>query len=253
VLTRPVFDKFPDPIVSSIPPKISVFIPCLDEEDNVAGALDKVFTAADEVGITCEAVVFDDGSTDRTSEVVEKYRRDHPQRAIVLVRHEKPIGVASNFIDGAFIATGEYYRMVCGDNIEPLETHKAIFSAIGTADIVVPAYRQILNRRPHRVVISKLFTFLVNRISGNRIGYYNGGPVFRRRDVMRYHVETSGFGFQAEFLTRLLALGRTCRQLPLVADDREGSTALSFRNLVSVGHSFLNIGLRRLRVVIFKP
>jgi hypothetical protein len=70
---------------------------------------------------------------------------------------------------------------------------------------------------------------------------------------MRYHVETSGFGFQAEFLTRLLALGRSCRQLPLVADDREGSTALSFRNLVSVGHSFLNIGLRRLRVVIFKP
>jgi hypothetical protein len=37
-----------------------------------------------------------------------------------------------------------------------------------------------------------------------------------------------------------------------VSIDREGSGSLNFRNFVSVGHSLLKIGLRRMRVALFK-
>jgi len=93
---------------------------------------------------------------------------------------------------------------------------------------------------------------LVNIASGRRLHYYNGLPLFRRRDVMRFHVEATGSGYQAEFLLRLLQEGRTYIEIPLVAEDREGSGSLNLRNFISVGYSIFKIGLRRLREVLFR-
>jgi hypothetical protein len=59
------------------------------------------------------------------------------------------------------------------------------------------------------------------------------------------------FGYQAEFLTRLISEGATLKQIPLVSYDREGSTAINIKNLLSVTHSLLTIALRRLRIVLF--
>jgi hypothetical protein len=69
---------------------------------------------------------------------------------------------------------------------------------------------------------------------------------------MRFHVECSGFGYQAEFLTRLISEGATFKEIPLIAYDREGSAAMSLRNLLSVTHSLITIALRRLRIVLFE-
>jgi hypothetical protein len=103
-----------------------------------------------------------------------------------------------------------------------------------------------------RTVISKLYTCLVNLASGNRLAYYNGNALYLRAHVMRFHVECSGFGYQAEFLTRLISEGATYKELPLVAYDREGSTALNVKNLLSVTHSLMTIALRRMRIVLFE-
>lgn len=227
-------------------PDIAIFIPCLNEESYVVGAIQKVVDAARRAAITLEIIVIDDGSTDRTSDVVREYARAHPEIPLQLVRNPRRLGVSKNFVEAAFRVSGRYYRLVPGDDIEPLDTHVAIFEALGTADILLPVYTTIEGRPPARTVISKLYTAIVNGLSGNRIGYYNGGPVVLRDDVHRYHVDATGAGFQAEFVTRLISVGRQYRELFVVASDREGSTALSFRNFLSVTHSFLKIALRRL-------
>jgi hypothetical protein len=69
---------------------------------------------------------------------------------------------------------------------------------------------------------------------------------------MRFHVECSGFGYQAEFLTRLISEGATYKEIPLVAYDREGSAAINIKNILSVTHSLMTIALRRLRIVLFE-
>jgi hypothetical protein len=81
-----------------------------------------------------------------------------------------------------------------------------------------------------------LWTRLVNLASGQRLHYYNGLPLYLRRDVMRFHVEATGLGYQAEFLLRLLQEGRSYIEVPMVASDRGGSTALNLRNFISVGY-----------------
>jgi hypothetical protein len=89
-------------------------------------------------------------------------------------------------------------------------------------------------------------------VSGRRLHYYNGLPLFRRRDVTRFHVEATGLGYQAEFLLRLLQEGRSYIEIPLVASDREGSVSLDFRNFVSVGYSIFRIAIRRVGNLVRK-
>jgi hypothetical protein len=92
---------------------------------------------------------------------------------------------------------------------------------------------------------------LINLASGYRLSYYNGTPLYLRALVMRFHVECTGFGYQAEFLTRLISEGMTYKEIPLVAYDREGSGDQYQESAVG-GHSLMTIALRRLRIVLFE-
>lgn len=225
---------------------VSFFVPCHNEERNVAGVLDKLATVATGLGLAYEILVFDDCSTDRTVEVVNNYRASHPGIPVRLFLNEINRGVARNFIEGAFHGSGTYYRLVCGDDVEPIETLHKVLANMGKADIVIPYHTEVIGRSLYRRVISKSYTLLVNIASGRRLHYYNGLPLYRRRDVQRFHVEATGSGYQAEFLLRLLQEGRSYIEVPLVASDREGSGSLNFRNFVSVGYSIFKIAMRRL-------
>jgi glycosyltransferase involved in cell wall biosynthesis len=232
--------------------EVSFFVPCYNEEKNVVGAIEKLVSVAAQQKITYEILVFDDCSRDKTVEVVKQYTAAHPELPLRLFTNRVNRGVARNFFEGAFRSSGRYYRLVCGDDVEPITSHLALLQQLGKADIIVPYFTEIGGRKMHRHIISHFYTWLVNRASGYRLRYYNGCPIYRRYDVMRFHLETTGFGYQAEFLTRLLHEGKSYVEIPLISIDREGSGSLNFRNFVSVGHSLLKIALRRMRVALFK-
>jgi glycosyltransferase involved in cell wall biosynthesis len=232
---------------------VSFFVPAYNEEANIVGTITKIVHCARVLNLSYEIIVFDDASQDATVEVVKRYQSGHRDDvALTLVANKINQGVSRNFVEGAFMARGEHYRLVCGDDVEPIDTHLAIMRHRGDADIVVPYYTRIEGRSVVRHVLSWLYTRLVNLCSGNSLRYYNGCPLYRRSDVLRWHVETTGFGYQAEFLTRLLQEGRTYLEVAVVSCDREGSGSVNVRNAVSVGHSLLKIALRRLRVYLFK-
>jgi glycosyltransferase involved in cell wall biosynthesis len=239
--------RLPDSVLD-----ISFFVPCYNEEANVLGAIDKLVRACTKLGLSYEILVFDDCSRDRTVEVVENYRSANPGVPVRVFVNSVNRGVARNFFEGAFRARGRHYRLVCGDDVEPLESHERLLQHMGDADVIVPYFTSIKGRPLHRHLLSRAYTWLVNRASGNSLQYYNGCPIYRRFDVLRFHVETTGFGYQAEFLTRLIYEGRSLVEVPLVSIDREGSGSVNIRNGVSVGHSLLKIALRRMRVSLFE-
>ena len=231
---------------------VSFFVPCYNEEANVIGAIENLVQASKISGISYEILVFDDCSQDRTVDCVKAYQNSQPGLPIRIFTNEINRGVSRNFVEGAFMGKGKYYRLVCSDVIGPLETHLGILRHMGQADIIIPYFTEIRGRKAYRHFISRLYTALVNLASGYSLRYYNGCPLYKRYDVMRFHVEATGFGYQAEFLTRLLHENKSYLEIPLISVDREGSGSLNLRNFLSVAHSLLKIALRRLRVYLFK-
>jgi glycosyltransferase involved in cell wall biosynthesis len=231
---------------------ISFFVPCYNEEANVIGAIEKLAEISKIEGLRYEILIFDDCSADRTVTVVEDYCERHPQTPVHLFINTTNKGVSRNFFEGAFRARGKHYRLVCGDDVEPLESHLKLIRHMGEADIIIPYFTKIGGRKLYRHLISHLYTKIVNVCSGYRLRYYNGCPIYTRYDLLRFHVETTGFGYQAEFLTRLLREGKTFIEVPIESIDREGSGSLNLRNFLSVAHSLLKIALGRLRVYLLK-
>lgn len=238
----------PDPI------DLTVLIPCKNEEENVAGTLQTVISALQPLGCTYEILVVDDGSADRTSEVVTDYAKAHPEVPVTLRRNPRNLGLSRTFVDGAFAGRGKYFRLVCGDNVEPVETIHTIVSKMGEADMIVPYHREKVGSAL-RVGISSFYTFLVNLFSGYQLHYYNGNPLFLRHHVMRWHPYSFGFGFQADLVTRLLDEGASFVEVPIEAMRREKRGPASYlnpRNFVSTSHTLYEIFRRRLNRIVFE-
>jgi len=234
---------------------ITIVVTCYNEGDLIQKTLDNVSSALMEAGASFEIIVVDDASKDNSTDQILSFIQKYPERSIVLKANSKNRGLANNYIDTSFVGKGRFYRLCCGDDPEPRDVLVNIFRHIGKADMVIPFQKQsqVAGKSSFRKLLSRTFTHLVNLISGYKIEYYNGLAIHLRYNVMRYHPSSYGFGFQADMITRLLDEGVTYMQIPSTSIDRKGeaSTALNTRNILSVGHTLLELAIRRIRRAMY--
>jgi glycosyltransferase involved in cell wall biosynthesis len=234
---------------------LTIVIPCLNEEAHIRDTLDTVASAMGELPHSYEILVIDDGSTDKTAPIVESYSRQHPEVPIRLHRNLRNRGLTRSYVDGAFLGRGKYYRLVCGDNPEPKEALLAVFNELGKADMIIPYHSAVEGKPFLRRTLSRTYTKLVNTLSGYRIDYYNGCALHLRYNVMRWGPYSFGFGFQAELITRLLDEGASFVEIPISANHVEkpaSNSAINVGNFLSVGHTLLEVFIRRLRKRVFQ-
>jgi len=233
---------------------LTVFVSCYNEKPYIVRTLDTLRAALAELNFNYEIIVIDDCSSDGSADLVEEYLRANPTERILLRRNGANIGWAQNYVDAAFIGKGKYYRIICGDASEPKDTMIKVFREIGSADIIVPYYGANVGRTWQRRQLSRTYVALVNLISGFHLRYYNGLPVHLRYHVMRWHSNTRGFGFQADLLCLLLEHGFTYKEVEVIAVEQKGekSTALSFKNMLSVAHTLFDIGIRRIANIVYR-
>jgi glycosyltransferase involved in cell wall biosynthesis len=238
------------------PVDFTLFVPCLNEAPRVEGTLDTVRLAMVEINRSYELLVVDDGSTDGTSVVVESYAARHPEMRIRLHRNPVNQGVAYSFVEAAFMGVGEYFRLIWGDNVEPIETLVSILSQAGKADLIIPYYPIVPGKSGFRMALSGLYTEGVNAISGFRLHYYNGSVLCRRFDAMRWAPHNHGFtGFLADMITQLLAEGATYIEVPVQGKhvNKGGkATPLTLHNFVSTALTLISIFQRRFSYWIFR-
>jgi hypothetical protein len=179
------------------PLDLTILVTCYNEESFIIATIETVRAALLEAGgISYELIIIDDCSSDSSVALIESYIREHPDERILLRQNKINRGLAQNYVDAAFIGKGKYYRLICGDDAEPKDTMVTVFREIGKADMIVPYYVTAEGKSGYRQFLSKAFTALVNTIGGFKLQYYNGLAVHLRYNVMRWHPNTRGFGFQ---------------------------------------------------------
>lgn len=227
---------------------ITLFVPCYNEEENILATFNEITEAMAELDLTWEIIVIDDASSDNSVLLIKEYMYDHHDYPVTLVVRHANQGLAQNFVDGAFLGRGMYYRLINGDNVESHSQISAILRHIGASDMLIPYHVEVFGRTLFRRYLSKLFTLMVNLITGFRIHYYNGCSVHFRHDVMRWHVNCSGFDFQANLITRLLRQGRTYLEIPVAGHERAfgSSKALTPKNFFSAARFFIDISFNRI-------
>ena len=188
---------------------ITVVVTCYNEEDLIVETLGNVTESLRKVGCSYQVIVIDDASHDHSVDKIREYVHGHPEIPIVFKANHQNRGLGNNYVEGAFLGRGKYYRLCCGDAAEPQEILVPLLQYIGKADLVIPYQNQkdVIGKSRLRKALSVTFTSLVNLIGGYKIKYYNGSAIHLRYNVMRWHPSSYGFGFQADMISRLLDEG----------------------------------------------
>jgi glycosyltransferase involved in cell wall biosynthesis len=133
---------------------LSCFFPAHNEEGNVARLLDEVVATIPRFAATWEALIIDDGSTDRTADIVREYAARHPE--IRLVQHDANLGYGQALRTGLSECTGEAVFYSDADLQFRLVDIARLLPAFEQSDVVV-GYR-IKRRDPwHRLVVAAVY------------------------------------------------------------------------------------------------
>ena len=77
--------------------RIIVVLPAFNEEANIGSLLRQIFESLTDERMGFSVIVVDDGSSDRTHQIVEEYGRDFP---LMIHRHEQNQGLGATIRDG---------------------------------------------------------------------------------------------------------------------------------------------------------
>ncbi|HOO78375.1 MAG TPA: glycosyltransferase family 2 protein [bacterium] len=218
---------------------ITLVMPALDEEANIRPALERCLEAYDRMGIQGEVLVVNDGSTDRTPELVREVARS--DRRVRMIEHDRPRGIGASFRDGVAAARGEAVAMMPGDNENDPAEILRFLPLLDEVDLVVPFVfnREVRGRK--RNFYSALYLAIVNLTFGQKFNYTNGTVLYRRCVLLDSPNRSDGFFFQTENLVRAARRGYLFAEVPYRLDVREtgASKAVSLKSLKRIAADYL--------------
>ena len=214
---------------------LSVIIPAYNESENIVATLENVTTALEPLALPHEILVIDDGSRDDTAALVETMAARFP--SVRLLKNERNMGFGWSYRRGVEAAAMPFIVMVHGDNAWGWATLREFFRHTGEADVIIGYTQHMLKSRTWtRTLVSKLFTFLINRITRRGLIYYNGLQIHRAPLLKALRIESHGYGFQAEVLVKALRLAPLYVEVPMDLIERQKGESKAFRakNFVDV-------------------
>lgn len=222
-------------------PTLTVIMPCLNEEDNIAAAAHATLAAFEYYGINGQLVIVNDGSLDRTEEIAcGLQQRDN---RIKLINHPNSQGIGASFWDGVKHASGDFCTWIPGDNENVPEDVLRFFYMANDVDIVVPFICNAEVRSLSRRFISALFRLIVNISFGTNLNYTNGTVIYNTAILRDIELKTTGFFYQAEILIRLIRAGYLYAEVPQFLNSRAaGKTkALTLKSFIEVTKGYLRM------------
>ncbi len=185
--------------------KLSIVIPVFNEEKTIEKLVDTVFA----VDVSCikELIFVDDGSTDRTREVLSKYRSAHK-----VIFMDKNRGKGAAVRRGFAEATGDIILIQDADlEYDPKEYHLLMEPILdGDADVVygsrfVTAFpRRVLYF--HHYMANQLVTFISNIFTGLNLSDMETGYKVFTKEALRTilpKLSANRFGIEPELTARI--------------------------------------------------
>jgi glycosyltransferase involved in cell wall biosynthesis len=147
---------------------ISVFLPAFNDAPSIAGLVHKAFATLRRYAHTYEVIVINDGSTDRTAEVLADLQAQYSAQFRVIT-HPKNLGYGAALRTGFAAARMEWVFYTDGDGqYDPSEIEK-LLEVVDGDTVLVNGFKTTRNDPWHRVAIGWLYNKFARTLFGIRI------------------------------------------------------------------------------------
>lgn len=228
---------------------LSLIIPAFNEEARIAKSLESIFNFLQSQPYTSEVIIVDDGSLDRTVELVRE--RFGSYSGLRIDQHYRNLGKGEAVKHGMLMGNGEYLFFSDADLSVPIETLSPFLSylekdfdiAIGTRqkpEAVIEIHQPI-----YRELLGKIYTILSNWILGLQFSDFTCGFKGFRKEAAKNlfsRQQLSNWSFDAEILYLATLNGYRVKEIPVRWRNDQATKVRLWRDIIA---SFL--GLIRIR------
>lgn len=198
-------------------PKLSVVIPCLNEEDTLGTCLSKLVSVAKESNFTIEVIVADNGSQDSSIKIAKEYN--------ARVTQVSTKGYGAALIEGIESAKAPWVLMAdADDSYDFLETPKFFRKLKEGFDIVqgcrLPSGGGKIEKGAmpwsHRYIGNPFFTYLVRSWFSSPVhDVYCGMRAFKKSFYESLNMKCTGMEFATEMIIKSASVNACFAEVPI--------------------------------------
>lgn len=165
-------------------PELSLFLPVLDEEDNLRPMHAKIRSALDALGKTAEVIYVDDGSTDRSLEILREIAADDDRVRVISLRRN--YGQTAAMSAGIDAAKGEILIPMDADlQNDPADIARLLNKLNEGYDVVSGWRKNRQDKLISRKLPSQIANKIISVIGGVPLHDYGCSLKAYRRDVIQ--------------------------------------------------------------------
>jgi len=162
---------------------ISVVVPLYNEEDNVSELHDRLKSVLDPTGTEYEVIFVDDGSTDRTLELLQEIQSN--DNRVIVLSFRRNFGQTAAFAAGFDYASGDVIVTMDGDlQNDPTDIPKFL-EVIKENDVVSGWRKQRKDPFFSRRLPSMMANWLISKVTGVKLHDYGCSLKAYRREVIK--------------------------------------------------------------------
>lgn len=206
--------------------KVSVVIPCLNEQDSIGICVAKARQALESAGVPSEIIVVDNGSTDRSAEVATS------AGALVVVQAVKGYGAA--YLKGIEAARGEYIVMGDGDDTYDFSQVRELLRPLdeGYDFVIGSRFKGTILKGAmsfsHRYIGNPILTAILNTFFHSTISdAHSGFRALTRQALGQLELKTTGMEFASEMIVAALREKIKITEIPITYHPRTGTSKLN--------------------------
>ena len=189
---------------------ISAVLPAYNEEQVIAASVAAMVKTLESYNADYEVIVVNDGSRDRTAEILTHLSIENPR--VRMVSHERNQGYGAAVWTGFISATKDLVFLTDGDKQFDVDELSLLLPMMDGADMVI-GYRVKRADPPMRLLNAWGWKLLVNGLFGYTARDIDCAfKLFRRRILDRVEVRSRGATLSAEFLIKARRLGYVIRE-----------------------------------------
>jgi len=230
---------------------LSIIIPVYNEEKSIALTLEEILSIMEKSNIEYEIIVVNDGSSDKTGEILDKYKNER----IKVVNQDKNCGYGASIKTGIRFAKFDKIAITDADSTYPNDRLPELYNTCSDYDMVVGA-RSFKNLPSKTKPAKWLIIKLANYITKTKIPDINSGlRVFRKESFMPFlPIIPDGFSLTTTITLGMLSGGYRVKFISIDYFAREGKSKIKpFKDTSGFLKLIFKMGLYFAPLKIFMP
>ncbi len=208
-------------------PDLSLIVPCFNEEAVVEKTIGALCEAFERAGRRLQIIAVDNGSTDRTGEILARMAADRP--TILTHRVEVNIGYGNGVLSAIPLLQGRWAGIIPADGQVDADDVVKLFEAADASDgrVVAKVRRRFRMDGMRRKIVSVFYNLFFRALwPGIQSLDINGSPkILGREDLQRMDLRSTSWCLDPELMVKAHSMGLRVLEVNVFARMRGGGTS----------------------------